>query len=125
MLTLEILKMKRLYLRVRFTQSVAKFNHPFCLQLIRLQILKMKRLYLRVRFTQSVAKFNHPFCLQLIRLLVVSMALCNSNPCMNGGTCQVAGQYSDTLQYIPFVECHCRPGYLGDNCEGEFTTLSS
>ena len=90
-----------------------------------LEILKMTRLNLRVLFTQSVAMFKHPFGLQLIRILVVPMSLCNSYHCSNGGTCQVGGQYSDTMQYIPSMQCHCLLGYGGDNCQGEFTTLSS
>ncbi|KAJ8936905.1 hypothetical protein NQ318_010932 [Aromia moschata] len=35
---------------------------------------------------------------------------CNVNPCLNGGTC-------DYNPETDRVQCHCRPGYAGPNCE--------
>ena len=33
---------------------------------------------------------------------------CNSNPCINGGTC---------MNGVNSYTCNCRPGYSGTRCE--------
>ena len=41
-------------------------------------------------------------------MFVVDVIECNSNPCMNGGTC---------TDRVNRYTCKCRAGYTGGNCE--------
>ena len=78
--------------------------------------------FLIVRFTRMLLNSdNLTFTRLLLFCHIVSRALCNPNPCLNGGTCSVFESYNETLDYIPVVECRCVVGYEGDNCESEYT----
>ena len=50
-----------------------------------------------------------------LNCFVLVVNYCQSNPCLNNGSC------SNSVYYAQY-SCYCKPGYLGMNCEG--TVLS-